>query len=164
MERRTCWQNCFGPGGDEPFLSDGELLAINVNLSPLCDRLRTISNTLKAFWRPDQASHNIDRELLSTHSEPTSTKSRDVLTEILRQGAREMLAMAIENEVAQYIADHEQNRDANGHHMVVRNGHLSARTIQTGVGPVEVQQPRVNDKRINENGQRIHFSSKILSP
>lgn len=74
MERRTCWQNCFGPGGDESFLSDAELLAINVNLSPLCDRLRTISNTLKAFWGPDRASHDIDRELLSILGEPTNVK------------------------------------------------------------------------------------------
>jgi transposase-like protein len=99
-----------------------------------------------------------------THSEAASTKSRDVLTEILRQGAQKMLAMAIENEVVEYIAEHENQRDACGYRVVVRNGWLPARTIQTGVGPVEVEQPRVNDKRIDENGQRIHFSSKILPP
>jgi len=75
-----------------------------------------------------------------------------------------MLAMAIENEVVEYIAEHENQRDACGYRLVVRNGHLSARRIQTGVGPIEVEQPRVNDKRIDENGQRIHFSSKILPP
>ena len=99
-----------------------------------------------------------------THSEGASTKSRDVLTEILRQGAQKMLAMAIENEVVEYIAEHENQRDACGYRLVVRNGWLPARTIQTGVGPVEVEQPRVNDKRIDENGQRIHFSSNILPP
>jgi transposase-like protein len=99
-----------------------------------------------------------------THSEAASTKSRDVLTEILRQGAQKMLATAIENEVVEYIAEHENQRDACGYRLVVRNGWLLARTIQTGVGPVEVEQPRVNDKRIDENGQRIHFSSKILPP
>ncbi len=99
-----------------------------------------------------------------THSEAASTKSRDVLTEILRQGAQKMLATAIENEVVEYIAEHENQRDACGYRLVVRNGQLPARTIQTGVGPVEVEQPRVNDKRIDENGQRIHFSSKILPP
>jgi putative transposase len=99
-----------------------------------------------------------------THSEAASTKSRDVLTEILRQGAQKMLATAIENEVVEYIAEHENQRDACGYRLVVRNGWLPARTIQTGVGPVEVEQPRVNDKRIDENGQRIHFSSKILPP
>jgi putative transposase len=75
-----------------------------------------------------------------------------------------MLATAIENEVVEYIAEHENQRDACGYRLVVRNGWLPARTIQTGVGPVEVEQPRVNDKRIDENGQRIHFSSKILPP
>jgi transposase-like protein len=99
-----------------------------------------------------------------THSEAASTKSRDVLTEILRQGAQKMLATAIENEVVEYIAEHKNQRDACGYRLVVRNGWLPARTIQTGVGPVEVEQPRVNDKRIDENGQRIHFSSKILPP
>ena len=99
-----------------------------------------------------------------THSEAASTKSRDVLTEILRQGAQKMLATAIENEVVEYIAEHENQRDACGYRLVVRNGQLPGRTIQTGVGPVEVEQPRVNDKRIDENGQHIHFSSKILPP
>src|SRR4030042_568492 len=99
-----------------------------------------------------------------THSEAASTQSRDVLTEILRQGAQKMLATAIENEVVEYIAEHENQRDACGYRLVVRNGWLPARTIQTGVGPVEVEQHRVNDKRIDENGQRIHFSSKILPP
>jgi transposase-like protein len=93
-----------------------------------------------------------------------SMTSRDVLTDILRQGAKEMLAMAIEDEVAQYIDHHESLRDAGGRRLVVRNGHLPARAIQTGIGAVEVRQPRVNDRRIDENGQRIRFSSNILPP
>ena len=100
----------------------------------------------------------------TTNTQVMSMTSRDVLTDILRQGAQQMLATAVENEVAQYIADHERLRDTSGHRLVVRNGHLPARTIQTGVGPVEVQQPRINDKRIDENGQSIRFSSKILPP
>jgi hypothetical protein len=47
---------------------------------------------------------------------------------------------------------------------VVRNGRLPARQIQTGLGLVEVQQPRVNDRRINEKGERMRFSSAILPP
>jgi len=100
----------------------------------------------------------------TTNTQPMSISSRDVLTDILRQGAQKMLAMAIENEVAEYIAEHQNLRDVNGRHMVVRNGHLPSRTIQTGIGHVEVRQPRVNDKRVDENGQRIRFSSKILPP
>ena len=93
----------------------------------------------------------------TTKTQVMSMTSRDVLTDILRQGAQEMLATAVENEVAQYIADHQRLRDASGRRLVVRNGRLPARTIQTGVGPVEVQQPRVNDKRIDENGQSMRF-------
>lgn len=93
-----------------------------------------------------------------------SIGSRDILTEILRRGAEELLAMAIENEVAEYLARHAHLRDSEGHRLVVGNGHLPARTIQTGIGDVAVQQPRVNDKRIDENGQRMRFSSSILPP
>ncbi len=100
----------------------------------------------------------------TANTQYVSITSQDVLGDILRQGAQKMLATAIEDEVDQYTAEHQHLRDANGRRIVVRNGHLPARTIQTGVGPLEVQQPRVNDKRISENGQRIRFSSKILPP
>jgi transposase-like protein len=89
---------------------------------------------------------------------------KDVLTEILRDGAQRMLAAAIADEVGEYIAAHAEQRDASGHRLVVRNGHLPQRTIGTGIGPVEVRQPRVNDKRIDENGRRIRFTSRILPP
>ena len=103
-------------------------------------------------------------EQYTIHNKPVSIGSRDVLTEILRRGARTMLAEAIENEVAEYIEAHCHHRDDNGHRMVVRNGRLPERTIQTGIGPVEIRQPRVNDKRIDENGLRMRFSSRILPP
>lgn len=90
--------------------------------------------------------------------------SRDVLTEILRQGAQRMLAQAIEAEVESYIAQHAQDRDGRGHRLVVRNGHLPQRTIQSPLGEVEVRQPRVHDKRIDPTGQRIRFTSQILPP
>src|SRR4030042_1436957 len=93
-----------------------------------------------------------------------SIGSRDILTEILRRGAEELLAMAIENEVAEYLARHAHLRDSEGHRLVVGNGHLPARTIATGIGDVAARQPRVNDKRIDENGQRMRFSSSILPP
>lgn len=100
----------------------------------------------------------------TTNTQPMSISSRDVLTDILRQGAQKMLAEAIRNEVAEYLDNHAYLRDNRGHRLVVRNGHLPARMIQTGIGSVEVRQPRVNDKRLDENGQRIRFSSKILPP
>jgi transposase-like protein len=75
-----------------------------------------------------------------------------------------MLAATIENEVLEYVAGHTHLHDAEGRRLVARNGYLPQRTIQTGIGPVAVQQPRVNDRRLDQNGQRIRFSSKILPP
>lgn len=92
---------------------------------------------------------------------PTSAPA-DVLSEIIRQGAQKLLAQAIEAEVQAYIDQHAQELDERGHRLVVRNGHLPQREIQTGIGLVPVRQPRVNDKRIDENGQRIRFTSQIL--
>jgi putative transposase len=88
----------------------------------------------------------------------------DSLTPILREGARKLLAQAIDAEVADYIERHAQERDAAGHRQVVRNGHKDEREIQTGIGPITVQQPRVNDRRLDENGQRMRFTSAILPP
>ena len=70
----------------------------------------------------------------------------DVLTEILRDGAQKLLATAIEAEVDTYIEQHADHRDADGHRLVVRNGHKDTRQIQTGIGPVAVRQPRVDDR------------------
>ena len=90
--------------------------------------------------------------------------TRDVLTEILRDGAREMLGNAIEAEVADYIAAHAHERDADGHRLVVRNGHAVEREVQTGLGAIPVKQPRVNDKRVDDDGNRLRFTSNILPP
>jgi putative transposase len=90
--------------------------------------------------------------------------AKDVLTEILREGAHLMLATAIEAEVDAYVDEHADQRDDNGHRLVVRNGHKDERRIQTGIGPVTVRQPRVDDQRIDEDGKRIRFASKILPP
>ena len=90
--------------------------------------------------------------------------ARDVLSEILRQGAQKMLTRAVENEVQEYLTEHFRQLDQNGHRLVVRNGYLPQRQIQTGIGQVAVRQPRVNDKRLDQAGQRKRFSSKILPP
>lgn len=87
-----------------------------------------------------------------------------VIDEILRDGARRALAAAIEQEVADYIQRHGGALDEQGHRLVVRNGHHPARRIQSGAGSIEVRQPRVNDKRVDESGNRFRFTSKILPP
>ncbi len=75
-----------------------------------------------------------------------------------------MLAKAVEAEVAAYIEDHQHELDEEGRRLVVRNGRHRPRTIDTGVGPVELEQPRVNDRRVDAEGKRFRFTSKILPP
>ena len=71
-----------------------------------------------------------------------ATAAGPVLDDLLRQGAREMLQRAIEREVAEYVAAHAAERDpGTGRRLVVRNGHLPARKVLTGLGPIEVRQP-----------------------
>ena len=85
-----------------------------------------------------------------------------VIDDILRNSARRALQSAIEREVDDYIQRGSQYLDSAGHRLVVRNGHHPTRKIQSGNGPIEVHQPRVNDKRVDEQGKRIRFTSKIL--
>jgi putative transposase len=92
---------------------------------------------------------------------PSST-SQDALTEILRDGAKRLLAEAIQAEVADWIESHAPIKDLAGHRQVVRNGYLPERTIQTGLGDIQVKQPRVHDRRAGE--ERIKFTSSILPP
>src|SRR5215510_5415207 len=89
-------------------------------------------------------------------------QAQDVLTDLLRQGAQQLLAQAIEADVTTCVDRAQDCRDAAGRRQVVRNGHLPERTITTGVGPVAVQQPRVHDRRPAE--AREKFSSAILPP
>ena len=88
----------------------------------------------------------------------------DALAEVLRTGAQQMLATAIEAEVAAYIDDHQNELDESGHRLVVRNGRHRPRQIHTGAGTLEVEQPRVDDKRVDVDGTRFKFTSKILPP
>jgi putative transposase len=104
------------------------------------------------------------KNVTTTPLQIPEASTKDVLTEILRDGAREMLGKAIEAEVADYIALHARERDAHGHRLVVRNGHAPNRDVQTGLGAIPVRQPRVNDKRTSEDGHRIRFTTKILPP
>jgi len=89
---------------------------------------------------------------------------RSVLEEIAREGARRMLAAALDAEVAEYVDSHRHERDDSGHALVVRNGYARARTITTGNGTIEVRAPRVNDRRTEEDGSRCRFTSRILPP
>jgi transposase-like protein len=86
-----------------------------------------------------------------------------LIDEIVRDGARRMLAAALEAEVAAYIAAHLDELDEDGRRLVVRNGHAQPRQVLTSAGAVDVVAPRVNDKRIDEvSGERKRFASVIL--
>ncbi len=86
------------------------------------------------------------------------------LDEIARQGARRMLAEALEAEVQDYLDAARAERDEQDRALVVRNGHANGRQILLGAGAVEVKAPRVNDRRVNEHGERRRFKSVILPP
>lgn len=86
-----------------------------------------------------------------------------LLDEIVRDGARQMLAAALQAEVAAYVDAHADEVDDNGHRLVVRNGYHDAREVTTAAGAVPVRAPRVNDQRTDETtGERKRFASAIL--
>ena len=87
----------------------------------------------------------------------------DPLTEVLRDGARALLAQAVEAEVAAWLVPHADKLTDDGRQRLVRHGHLPEREIVTGIGPVAVRCPRVRD-RAGEGSDRIRFSSAILPP
>jgi transposase-like protein len=88
---------------------------------------------------------------------PSGISPRSALEEVLREGAKKMLQEAIETEVAEYVRTRQELRDEMNRRLVTKNGYLPARDILTGIGSLNVRQPRVRDKRENE-----FFSSTIL--
>ena len=88
--------------------------------------------------------------------------SRDVLTDLLRDGAPRLLAQAVEAKVAARIDDHAHLEDGDGRRRVVRNGRLPGRAIQSGIGPIEVEQPRIRNHRPADWREAV--TSAILPP
>ena len=97
-------------------------------------------------------------------SKVMETEERSALDEVLRKGAQKMLLTAIEAEVEEYVAGHQQERDERGHRLVVRNGHGRQRSLVTPVGTMAVRAPRIDDRRRDAQGRRLRFTSKILPP
>ena len=95
-------------------------------------------------------------------SKPSSEEpvSRDTLTELLRTGARQLLAHALEAERADLLAQYADQQDAQGRAIVVGNGHHPEREIQTGLGPVPVQVPKVRSRQ----GPPVTFHSALVPP
>ena len=101
-------------------------------------------------------------KVVHDEAEPNEA-SGSVLDEIVREAARQMLAVALQAEVSAYIDAHAEEVDETGHRLVVRNGHHNEREVITAAGPVPVRAPRVNDKRTDPaTGERKRFASAIL--
>jgi putative transposase len=92
-------------------------------------------------------------------AEQASEMTTPTLDELARQGARQMIALALQLEVAEYIETHSHLQDEHGRRLVVRNGAAQPRTVIVGATPVTLQAPRVNDRRPGEK-----FTSRILPP
>jgi hypothetical protein len=86
----------------------------------------------------------------------------DPLTAVLRSGARRLLAQAIEAEAEAFLAAMADRQLADGRARLVRHGHGPERTIQTGIGPVEVRRVKVRDRAPAGSGERVRFTSRIL--
>lgn len=97
----------------------------------------------------------------SIHEEnvPATLVCQSQLEEVIRQGARQMLHAALEAEVAEYIGRHAHLRDEQNRRLVVRNGRSQPRALQTSLGAIEVQTPRIEDRR-----EEHRFTSAILPP
>jgi putative transposase len=98
-------------------------------------------------------------------AETVDAERSATLDGLVAEGARRMLAAALEAEVEDYLTWLADQRDKDGRRLVVRNGHAEPRTIVTGAGPIDVRAPRVDDRRIDEvTGERCRFRSVILPP
>src|SRR5271155_1501741 len=92
-------------------------------------------------------------------SNPQETTA-DALTSILRQGAQQLLAKALEAEIETLLAQYSHLQDQGNSSQVVRNGYLPERAIQTGIGTIQVKVPRIRDR----GGQGIKFTSSLIPP
>lgn len=86
----------------------------------------------------------------------------DPITEILRNGARKLLAAALESEINAFLEGYSDLLDDQGKKRVTRNGYLPERQLQTGIGPVPVRAPRACDRKGDNGNNRIKFTSTIL--
>ena len=87
-------------------------------------------------------------------------ENEDLLTAMLRQGAKDLISRAVQAELTEFLAQYQDVVDDQGHRSVVRNGYQPAREIMTGIGPVDIKVPKTRDK----SGQGIHFRSDLLPP
>ncbi len=92
----------------------------------------------------------------------TDVESWSLLEKIAREGAKKMLQLALENEIGEFINKHKNIKTEENKQAVVRNGYMPVRDITTGIGPIEIKQPRVDDRCLENNTSESRFSSIIL--
>ncbi len=97
-----------------------------------------------------------------TNQEKVQCRQAPVLEDFIRQGAQQMLQHAIEAEVDNFIQNYKDQKDENGHRLVVRNGYHEQRDLLTSVGKIPIQQPRVDDRKLRRATGGEGFSSAIL--
>ena len=88
----------------------------------------------------------------------------DPITDILRSGARKLLAEALEAEIEDFLSQYRDLRDDRNHQRVVRNGYLPEREIQSGIGPIPAKMPRARDRQPHQGSEPIRFTSSLLPP
>jgi putative transposase len=98
--------------------------------------------------------------LISLPTPETTETFSDVLSDLIRRGARQIIAQAVEAELQEFLEPYRDRRDEQGRQVVVRNGYLPERTITTGVGEVAIQVPKVRDR----SGSGLKFNSMLLPP
>ena len=86
----------------------------------------------------------------------------DPLTNMLRTGARQLLAQAVEIEAETFLAAMKDLKLTDGRDRLVRHGHGPTRAIQTGIGPIDVERVKIRDRGATSDGERIRFTSAIL--
>lgn len=85
-------------------------------------------------------------------------ENADLLTGLLKTGARELITQAVQAELASFLSQHQEKTDEQGRPLVVRNGYLPKREILTGIGPIQIKVSKTRDR----SGQKIHFRSELL--
>jgi putative transposase len=101
-----------------------------------------------------------DDNLIALPTSETTESFSDALSDLIRRGARQIIAEAVEAELQDFLEQYRNRRDEQGRQAVVRNSYLLERTITTGVGEVEIQVPKVRDR----SGSGIKFTSQLLPP
>ena len=110
-----------------------------------------------------EAGYAMEKSNVVSLSTPGES-ARDVLTEVVRDGAQRLLAAALENEIEEFLEQYRGLQDEEGRRRVVRNGYLPEREVQTGIGSVVVRVPRARDRGPDEDGDRVRFTSRTIPP